>query len=180
MIISSLEQVEELRQKIYQSADVTVKRLVEAAEQHSSLGFLALMKFDKIGVDPLEGNDLNIIEQINQLFSDLVVLEAVSDLLNLFPDKSFELHMGTAAGFDIESVDDGTGEPLVVCECFAVTTATSNGKLKKDAEKLLAKAPAQKKFIYFYSHNDGNVALERLYNKFPDVRFKRITTFLPQ
>ena len=73
-------------------------------------------------------------------------MAALEELFDIYPSKKFETHMGAEAGFDIESTD---GE--VVAECFAVTTAASNGKLKKDSEKLINKASKQKKYIYFYS-----------------------------
>ena len=123
----------------------------------------------KIGFDPVGGDELNIIEQINQLFSDLVVMAALEELFDIYPSKKFETHMGAEAGFDIESTD---GE--VVAECFAVTTAASNGKLKKDSEKLINKASKQKKYIYFYSQNDIDEKLERIYEKFPEINYRRI------
>ena len=48
-------------------------------------------------------------------------------------------HFISEPGFDIESLD---GE--IVAECFAVTMAASNGKLKKDSEKLMLKAEGRK------------------------------------
>lgn len=173
MRISSNEQIYELRKKIFESADIAVMNLRETMEQVSPIGLLFLMKFDKTGVDPVDGTKLNLIEQLNQLFSDLVALEAVNDLLKRYPGKEFEIHLGTEAGFDVESTD---GE--VVCECFAVTTAGSNGKLKKDAEKLLLKAPTKMKYIYFYSQNDKEETLNRLYGRFPEITFRRISDFL--
>lgn len=173
MRISSNEQIYELRKKIFESADIAVMNLRETMEQVSPMELLFLMKFDKTGVDPVDGTKINLIEQLNQLFSDLVALEAVNDLLKRYPGKEFEMHLGTEAGFDIESTD-GT----VVCECFAVTTAGSNGKLKKDAEKLLFKALTKKKYIYFYSQNDKDETVDRLYGRFPEITFRRISKFL--
>jgi len=188
MIINNEEQLEDLKEKMYLSAEKAQERILHAAEQSSSdnlipasMALLFSMKFEKTGVDPLNGTDLNIVEQINQLFSNLVVMEAASDLLKLFPGKSFQLHLGTESGFDIESVNDESDDtPRIVCECFAVTTAASNGKLKKDAEKLMSKAPDKKKYMYFYSHNDKEETLMRLYQKYPDITFKRIHTLLPK
>lgn len=91
----------------------------------------------------------------------MVAAEALTDLLLKYPEKSFRTHLGTESGFDIEVVD-GT----VVAECFAVTKASSNRKLKEDSEKLMGKAPKQEKYIYFYSENDVESGLERIYEKF--------------
>lgn len=136
----------------------------------SAIELLFEMKFNKIGFDPIHKVELNIIEQINQTFSDIVILEAAKDLLTIYSGKSFELRLGTMAGFDIESTDGA-----IVAECFAVTTASSNGKLKKDSEKLMTKASRQKKFIYFYSWNDSDSALQRIYDKYPEIVYRRLS-----
>lgn len=172
MVIESIKQVEELKLKMYKSANDTVEQLRTLIETHSALELLFKMKFEKIGYEPIEGTTLNIIEQINQTFSDLVAINALEDLLTRYPEKRFITHLGVEAGFDIEA-EDGT----VVAECFAVTIASSNGKLKKDSEKLINKAPHQKKYIYFYSQNDTNIKLENVYVKFQDITYKRIEHF---
>lgn len=169
MVIETKKQVEDLKEKIYKSAEDTFEQVKSMMQTNSAIELLFQMKFEKIGFDPIEGNEINIIEQINQLFSDLVAVEAVKDLLLRYPGKSFRTHLGTEAGFDIESID-GT----VVAECFAVTTASSNGKLKKDSEKLMTKAFGQKKYIFFYSHNDVESKLKNVYGKFPDITYIRV------
>ena len=172
MIFNSLEEVKELKIKMYSSADAAFEKMKNMMEACSSLDLLFEMKFNKIGFDPVEGTELNIIEQINQLFSDLVAMYALEDLFSKYPDKTFRTHLGAEPGFDIESID---GE--VVAECFAVTTASSNGKLKKDSEKLLLKAVKPEKYIYFYSQNDTDEKLERVYEKFPEISYVRIKNF---
>lgn len=169
VIINTLEQVEELKKKMYDSSTATYEKIKASIQNVSAIDFLFDIKFNKIGFDPIKCSELNVIEQINQLFSNLVVMEAVKQLLTLYPEKSFELHLGTESGFDIEATD-GT----IIAECFAVTTAGSNGKLKKDTEKLISKAKMQKKYIFFYSHNDKEDTLKRVYNKYPEVTYKRI------
>lgn len=82
------------------------------------------------------------------------------------------LNLGPSSGFDIDSID---GE--IVAECFAVTTATSNRKLEKDCSKLMSKAPAKQKYIYFYSRNDTEEKLRRTYDKYPEIVFVRIANF---
>ena len=169
MVIESVGQVLELKTQMYKSAEDTVVQLKSLMETITPLELLSHFKFRKIGFDPIDGTELNIIEQVNQLFSDLVAMEALADLLQKYPEKSFRTHLGAEAGFDIESLD---GE--VVAECFAVTTASSNGKLKKDSEKLIEKAIDKKRYIYFYSENDINSKLEKVYERFPDITYIRV------
>lgn len=172
MRIDSIEQIADLKKKIYNSADTACVKIKRVIEQKSALDALYEIKFNKVGVHPIEPIELNIIEQINQLFSDLIILEAVADLIRLYPEKKFEICLGNMSGFDVESIDGD-----VVAECFAVTTAASNNKLKNDSNKLLSKAPAQNRYIYFYSQYDSDEALERLYARFPAITYKRIRKF---
>ena len=165
MRIDSIEQIADLKKKIYNSADTACVKIKRVIEQKSALDALYEIKFNKVGVHPIEPIELNIIEQINQLFSDLIILEAVADLIRLYPEKKFEICLGNMSGFDVESIDGD-----VVAECFAVTTAASNNKL-------LSKAPAQNRYIYFYSQYDSDEALERLYARFPAITYKRIRKF---
>lgn len=173
MVIETVEQAEDLKQKICQTAEDAYEKLKTISRVNSALEFLFQMKFGKIGFDPIEGTELNIIEQINQLFTDLVVVEALLDLLFKYPGKRFKLHLGAESGFDIESMDGA-----VAAECFAVTSTTSNGKLVKDSVKLIEKALHQKKYIYFYSQNDVEYKLENVYKKFPDITYVRIAKLI--
>ena len=173
MVIETVEQAEDLKQKICQTAEDAYEQLKAISRTNSALEFLFQMKFSKIGFDPIEGTELNIIEQINQLFSDLVVVEALHDLLSKYPGKRFKLHLGSESGFDIESMD---GE--VAAECFAVTSSDSNRKLKMDSVKLMKKALHQKKYIYFYSQNDVEYKLENIYKQFPDITYVRIAKLI--
>lgn len=169
MIVRDKRELDTIRKNLYYSAEQAVLNIKLCAEQNDALGLLSVMKFGELGVDPLKGTSLNLIEQLNMLFTNLVITIAAEKLMERYPDKAFELHMGTEAGYDVESVD---GE--VVAECFAVTRAASNGKLKKDSEKLIAKAGVQKKYIIFYSEHDTDSSLERVYDKFPEITYVRI------
>ena len=172
MVIRTVEEIEQLKEKIISNADTTYEQLKVRALDLSAIAFLAEVKFDKTGLDPLKGTELNFIEQLNQMFSDLVVLEGAEQLLRLNPGRELKLSFGPAPGFDIVSSD---GE--VVAECFAVTTATSNQKLQKDCSKLMCKAVGKQKHIFFYSRNDSEEKLHRIYDKYPEIRFTRITEF---
>ncbi len=172
MIIESQKQILKLRSKIYENADKTYRYILQDIANKSALDLFADIKFNKIGVDPINGSSLNFIEQLNQTFSDLVVLSAVEALLSKYPDKQFEITMGAKAGFDIQSCDGA-----VVAECFAVTSIGSNSKLRKDAKKLMESAPDRDKYIFFYSQNDNDDKLKNAYDKFPEIVFERVKEF---
>ncbi len=172
MVIRTVEEIEKLKETILINAQKTVGQLSMKIASLPEMNFLEEVKFDGIGIDPIKGTELNFIEQLNQMFSDLVVLEGAHRLFCLFPEKELRLNLGPSSGFDIESID---GE--IVAECFAVTTATSNRKLEKDCSKLMSKAPAKQKYIYFYSRNDAEEKLRRVYGKYPEIVFARIANF---
>ncbi len=172
MVIQSIHEVQRLKEQLIQSAEKAKISILSQAGENNPVQFLASMKFREVGYDPVTGEPINLIEQLNQLFSDLVVAAAVEYLLNEYPEKSFLLHMGTDAGFDVESKD---GE--IAAECFAVTKVASNSKLRKDAEKLIKKAENKKKYIFFYAEKDKEDALIRIYEKYPEVQFIRICNF---
>ena len=168
-MIESKKQIEEMRSKIYDNAYKTYSRIIENIENDSPFELFADIKFNKFGVDPIKGTPLNFIEQLNQMFSDLVVLYAVEELLSKYPNKTFEIKLGAQSGFDIQSDDN-----KVIAECFAVTSVDSNSKLREDTQKLM-KLPADiEKYIFFYSQNDSEEKLEKKYASFPEITFSRI------
>jgi hypothetical protein len=168
MLVNSKEQVAELRNAIATNAETSYLELHERMTQMQAMDFWAAFKFDRIGHDSISGQPQNLIEQINQMYSNLVVLSAVDDLLDNHPGISFELQLGVSSGYDIQSTDG-----QVVAECFAVTSVSSNNKLSKDSKKLLA-APAMHKHIYFYSHEDSDKKLQNQYLKYPEIQFKKV------
>lgn len=172
MIIESKSQIAELRSKIYANANKTYDSIVQTIEAESPLKLFADIKFNKFGLDPIEGTPLNFIEQLNQMFSDLVVLYAVEELLSKYPDKTFEVNFGAKSGFDIQSTDG-----MVAAECFAVTSVDSNGKLREDAKKLMKLPEEVKKYIYFYSQNDTECKLVKVYGLYPKITFIRTKNF---
>ena len=172
MVIRTVEEIENLRETILINAQKTVGQLSMKIASLPVMSFLAEVKFDGVGIDPLKGTELNFIEQLNQMFSDLVVLEGCRQLLQLYPDKKMKVNLGAKCGFDIESLD---GE--VAAECFAVTTAASNRKLEKDCQKLLRMAEGKKKHIFFYARNDSEEKLRRISKKYPEITCVRILAF---
>ena len=70
------------------------------------MDLLKTLRFDQVGHDPLTGNGLNIVEQLNQTFTILVTLRAIERLIELHPEaEGFRLALGTSSGRDIESVE---------------------------------------------------------------------------
>ena len=111
----------------------------------SPMAMLNALRFELVGRDPLTGEPLNVIEQLNQTFTILVSLRAVEQLIELHPEAGgFQLALGTSSGRDIESVRPD----LVAAEVFSATRPTSNQKLKKDLERLRVD-PAQHRYIFF-------------------------------
>ena len=71
------------------------------------MSVLRAMRFDTVGHDPLTGEPLNVVEQLNQTFTILVTLRAIEQLFELHPDAGgFRLALGTSSGRDIESVKE--------------------------------------------------------------------------
>ncbi len=103
------------------------------------------MRFELRGHDPLTGEPLNVVEQLNQTFTIMVTLRAIERLIELHPDAGgFHLALGTSSGTDIESV----AKDLVAAEVFSATRPTSNQKLRKDIARL-AVLPARHRYVFF-------------------------------
>lgn len=129
-VISDEKDIMALKNIIMQSVALTTQKVRSCQDAMSVIEFMFELRFHKLGHDPIEHTALNFVEQLNQTFSDLVVLEGARYLVHRYPGMKFNLHFGTESGFDIES-EDGS----VIAECFAVTTIKSNNKLLKDSKK---------------------------------------------
>jgi hypothetical protein len=133
----------DMHAKLAEGAANTAKWL--AAQTTDPMSLLRAMRFDTVGYDPLTGEPLNIIEQLNQTFTILVTLRAIEQLFELHPDAGgFRLALGTSSGRDIESIK----ERLVAAEVFSATHPASNQKIKKDQMRL-ATDPAQYRYVFF-------------------------------
>ena len=142
-IIRTMADAEALHSQILASAEHTAVWLRGFAG--SPLALLRALRFETRGLDPLTGEPLNVVEQLNQTFTILVSLRAVERLIELHPEASgFRLALGTSSGRDIESVEPN----LVAAEVFAATRPGSNQKLKKDMLRL-ATDPARHRYIFF-------------------------------
>ena len=109
------------------------------------LDLLRALQFQTVGHDPLTGEPLNLVEQINQTFTILVSLRAVEQLITMHPEADgFRLALATSSGRDIESV----APDLVAAEVFSATHPSSNQKLRKDVARLSAD-PARYRYVFF-------------------------------
>jgi hypothetical protein len=142
--IRTIAEAKDLHANLAQSAANTAKWL--AAQTGDPMSLLRAMRFETVGYDPLTGEPLNIVEQLNQTFTILVTLRAIEQLFELHRDSGgFHLALGTSAGRDIESVK----ERYVAAEVFAATRPESNQKLKKDLMRLTTD-PADHRYVFFY------------------------------
>jgi hypothetical protein len=143
--ITSIGEAEATHAKLVDGAAATVKWLREFSGE--PLAVLKALRFEMVGYDPLTGEPLNIVEQLNQTFTILVTLHAIERLIELHPEAGgFRLALGTRSGRDIESVRLNH----VAAEVFSATRPTSNQKLRKDVARLTADA-ALHRYVFFAS-----------------------------
>jgi hypothetical protein len=143
--ITSIGEAKAMHAKLVSSAAATVKWLREFGGE--PLAILKALRFEMVGYDPLTGEPLNVVEQLNQTFAILVSLQAIERLLELHPEVGgFRLALGTRSGRDIESVRPNH----VAAEAFSATRPTSNQKLRKDLVRLAADT-ALHRYVFFAS-----------------------------
>ena len=143
--ILTYAEAEDMHAKLAESAAHTAKWL--AAQTGDPMSLLRAMRFDTVGHDPLTGEPLNVVEQLNQTFTILVTLRAIEQLFELHPGAGgYRLALGTSSGRDIESVKEG----FVAAEVFSARHPTSNQKLKKDLLRLSTDT-AQYRYVFFCS-----------------------------
>lgn len=164
--IKSVNELEKYKVLIKETSEKTVSNIQELLRNYDSIGILHQFKFSQVGYEPIQGYELNFIEQINQMFSHIVVLKAVEILLKRYPDKEFILNLGTQGGYDVVSVDNS-----IICECFSTTSPISNNKIKNDTEKLIKNNTADRKYIIFYSAEVNMTTLYNIREKHPNITF---------
>lgn len=164
--IKSINELEKYKVLIKETSEKTVSNIQDLLWKYDSFGILHQFKFSQVGYEPIQGYELNFIEQINQMFSHIVVLKAVEILLKRYPDKEFILNLGTQGGYDVVSLDNS-----IICECFSTTSPISNNKIKNDTEKLIKNSTADRKYIIFYSAEVNVTTLDNIREKHPDITF---------
>ncbi len=105
-------------------------------------------KFDPVGYHPVEPRRINLIEQLNQIWTYVAALEASRILLRNHPTSgAMVLAPGAHASqlLDIMSEDGKVG-----AEVFATVDPRNNKKLKHDSAKLIDKICADLKLYIFF------------------------------
>ncbi len=141
-----------------QEVDAQLQFLNEAAEHThrwlqrysgTPMALLHALKFEPVGLHPLLGHALNVIEQVNQTATYMVALEAARLLFELHPEEiGYQIAPGAdmAQALDIMSYTEGR----VGAETFAAVDPRNNSKLKKDLAKLAARVD-QHRYVFFSS-----------------------------
>ncbi len=142
-VIRSVHDAEALHAQVLSAAERTAAWVRSFAG--SPLELLTALRFQTVGHDPLTGEALNVIEQLNQTFTILVSLRAAGRLIEMHPDADgFRLALATSSGRDIESIKPD----LVAAEVFSATHPGSNQKLNKDIARL-ASDRARYRYVFF-------------------------------
>jgi hypothetical protein len=130
-VIRTVAEAEAMHARLLDGAARTATWLRDFNGEPMSL--LRALRFDTVGHDPLTGEPLNVVEQLNQTFTILVTLRAIERLIGLHPEAGgFRLALGTSSGRDIESIVPN----LVAAEVFSATRPASNQKIKKELARL--------------------------------------------
>ena len=147
MIVRSIEDADALMVQIASSAAHAQRWM--AAQIGDALDVLRLMKFEPVGVHPIGGHRLNLVEQINQTWTYAAAIAAARELLLLHPDaEGFSLAPGAhrSQPLDIMSVRPG----LVGAEAFAAVSPKNNKKLAADLAKLKTRGETHR-YVFFLS-----------------------------
>jgi hypothetical protein len=146
-VIQSISEAKALYAKVLREAEVTATWL--RSFPGSPLELFSALRFQPVGHDPLTGEALNVVEQLNQTFTILASLRAVERLIEMHAEANgFRLALATRSGRDIESVEPN----LVAAEVFSATHPSSNDKLRKDIQRL-ASDGALHRYVFFAAPN---------------------------
>jgi hypothetical protein len=146
VILNNIADIQDHIVDITHAAEQAQLRITEMSESTHAMDFMAKLKFEKMGYDPLDSDrDLNFIEQLNQTFTYLASMKAAEFLFNEHLEiSSLTLNLGTAPGSDLETSDCGG----IAAEVFAATKPSSNNKLNKDIQKV-SETDAKYKYSFF-------------------------------
>lgn len=166
--IFNLADIQKQREQVARAADAAFEAIKRLHASPSAYAALYEMKFKAIGTHPLEMHPLNMIEQLNQMFTILASLAGAEKLLALEAARPLVLNPGARAGHDITS---GDGE--FVAEVFAAVDPANNKKLEKDIERLRA-AEAKRRYLFYYTPSSRDVS--RITGGLTDVIVRRLTS----
>jgi hypothetical protein len=146
ILLHSPDEAHARMKELCHAASATRASLKSLLQSDDAIQILRMMKFEKIGYDPLDSRRaLNLTEQLNQTFTYLASLQAAVEIFNRHPSiQSLTLNLGTASGPDLQTDDTGG----IVAEIFASVTPSNNGKLRKDVAKV-DKLKAKYKYVFF-------------------------------
>ena len=158
MLITSHQQVRELRNQILESIEIARSAVV--ANTDHSLAWFTELRFGQLGIHPLEGHPLNFIEQINQTFTYLVSLAGVDILLQRHREAGgFLIAPGAHAFLPLDIMSQELG--LVGAECFAAVDPRNNNKLKRDLDKLRARTERYRYIFFSSPHHQKTGSFEK-------------------
>ena len=146
---------------VKESARQAVEKLQELCGL-APMEFFWRVKFDPVGFHPLELRRINIIEQINQIWTYLAALEASRILLKNHPASGAML-LAPGAHFS-QPLDIMSEDGKVGAEVFATVDPANNRKLKLDRAKLIGKTRDDLK-LYIFFMSPRNPATDRLADK---------------
>ena len=152
--ILSVSDIIDIRKKVLENVALTTRWLRSLDERPMEL--FQLMRFQKVGHDPLTGTPLNIVEQLNQTFTILTTLKAAKLLWELHPDSDgFRLALGNCSGREIESIEPN----FVAAGVFSATHPNSNRQLQKEISRM-AGSTATHRYVFFSSpsHPEGRLS----------------------
>lgn len=120
-----------------------------AAQTGDPLDLLRRMKFETVGFHPIQGHALNVVEQINQIWTYVVALAAARHLLEMHPEAGgYALAPGAHAAIELDIMSEAPG--LVGAETFAAVDLKNNKKLEIDLQKLAGRSE-QYRYLFFMS-----------------------------
>ena len=147
LLVRNTAEADELAGRVKSSA--TKLQAWIASFGGDGIGLLRALKFERVGVHPVDDHALNAIEQINQVWTYLAALAAARHLLELHPDAgAMRIAPGAHAAQPLDVMSETEG--LVGAETFASVDPANNRKLVNDLAKL-AKRPEQHRYVFFAS-----------------------------
>ncbi len=146
--ILTVAEIDPLLERVRTAAGRTTQaigRLISS--EPDGVEVLRQMKFTEMAWHPIDDRPLNLIEQLNQTWTYLVTLKALTFLFERHPAAGgFRLNLGTARGTDIESV----APRVVAAEVFAAVHPSNTRKLVKDLKRLGLEWPdAKARYVFF-------------------------------
>ncbi|WP_125226278.1 hypothetical protein [Leptospira levettii] len=142
------------------------KGLMDSLISKSTFDYFYALKFEKIGSNSFNPDPSNLIEQINQTFSNITTFLGLEYLMDKHGEQIFYLNLEFTKGYDILSKDG-----MIACETFSAVNLKNNDKLKSDIEKL-SKSPQPLKYVFYYSH-DHSTREEKVVDSVNVIQFSK-------